>query len=89
MQLGLGEEAVGLTEYQQFTSIGRLIGIDENLLQVATQPVWEGGNFRDMDWVEEALGQGFPHPASLNKTDSCSAVLLPLSLFPSGLPKSD
>ena len=46
----------GVTPRQQFEAKGRLIGITEDRIHIATDIVWSG-NFNDIIWVWEALGQ--------------------------------
>ncbi|MBA7605571.1 hypothetical protein ES703_12704 [subsurface metagenome] len=46
----------GVTPRQQFEAIGRRIGIKEDRIVLATDIVWSG-EFNDVNWVWEALGQ--------------------------------
>jgi len=46
----------GVTPRQQFEAIGRRIGIKEDRIVLATDIVWSG-DFEDVKWVWEALGQ--------------------------------
>lgn len=46
----------GVTPRQQFEAIGQLIGIKEDRIVLATDIVWSG-DFNDVKWVWEALGQ--------------------------------
>ena len=46
----------GVTPRQQFEAIGRRIGIKEDRIVLATDIVWSG-DFNDVKWVWEALGQ--------------------------------
>ncbi|GAI79105.1 unnamed protein product, partial [marine sediment metagenome] len=46
----------GVTPRQQFEAKGRLIGISGDRIRIATDIVWSG-DFNDIKWVWEALGQ--------------------------------
>ncbi|GAI69023.1 unnamed protein product, partial [marine sediment metagenome] len=46
----------GVTPRQQFEAIGRRIGIKEDRIVLAADIVWSG-DFNDVKWVWEALGQ--------------------------------
>jgi len=46
----------GVTPRQQFEAIGRRIGIKKDRITLATDIVWSG-DFNDVKWVWEALGQ--------------------------------
>ncbi len=46
----------GVTPRQQFEAKGRLIGISEDRIHLATDIVWSG-DYNDVKWVWEALGQ--------------------------------
>jgi len=53
----LTQEGAGVTDYQQFRAIGLSIGIPEKLVDITTEHVWRGGNYKDLKWVWEALQQ--------------------------------
>jgi len=46
----------GVTPRQQFEAIGRLIGIKQDRIVLATNMVWSG-DYEDIDWVAKALGR--------------------------------
>lgn len=50
------EESLATTEYQQFIRLGKLTGVVPlALIQQTADHVWEGGDFRDMKWVAQAM----------------------------------
>lgn len=51
-------EDEGATPRQVFEAIGKRIGIPINLVELASNIVWEGGDYEDIIWVNEALKQG-------------------------------
>ena len=51
------EESIGATEYQQFMQIGEHIGYRQPLIGVVARHIWDGGNFRDLNWVWQGLCQ--------------------------------
>jgi len=57
---GLGtkdtEESMATTEFQQFMRLGKQIGVVPlSLIKVTAEHVWNGGDFRDMKWVAQAM----------------------------------
>jgi predicted transcriptional regulator len=57
---GLGdketEESMGTTEFQQFMRLGKQTGVVPlSLIKLTAEHVWDGGNFRDMKWVAQAM----------------------------------
>ncbi|MDD5411126.1 MAG: C2H2-type zinc finger protein, partial [Methylobacter sp.] len=51
------QESLGVSEYEQFKIRGLKIGIGEQLVEVTTDHVFNGGNFRDLNWIWEALSE--------------------------------
>lgn len=50
------EESLATTEYQQFLRLGKLTGVVPlALIKQTADHVWEGGDFRDMRWVAQAM----------------------------------
>lgn len=50
------QHTTGTTEYQQFLRLGKNIGVVPiTLIKVTTEHVWNGGDFRDLKWVAQAL----------------------------------
>jgi len=51
------EVEVGATDFDRFKYLGRKIGVVGDLIDVTTDHVWAGGDFRDLTWVWSALGE--------------------------------
>ncbi len=50
------QESLATTEYQQFLKIGKVTGVVPlALIKQVADYVWEGGDFRDMKWVAQAM----------------------------------
>ena len=50
------EEKLGTTEYQRFIQLGKTTGISPpELIKQTADHVWNGGDFRDLDWVAKAF----------------------------------
>ncbi len=48
---------VGATDYEHFKYLAIKIGIPGDLIDVTTEHVWNGGDYREMSWVWTALGE--------------------------------
>jgi len=51
------QEAGLATDYQVFMQKGKLIGIPENVVSMTAEHVWNGEDYKDLNWLWEALGQ--------------------------------
>ena len=53
---GESQESLATTEYQQFLKLGKVTGVNPlALIKQTADYVWEGGDFRDMMWVAQAM----------------------------------
>ena len=48
---------MGATPYDQFKYLGKKIGILGDLIDVTTDHVWNGGDYTDITWVWNAMGE--------------------------------
>jgi hypothetical protein len=54
----LDEEKLGTTEYQKFIQLGKMHGVSPpELIKLAADHVWAGGDFKDLDWVAKAFDE--------------------------------
>jgi hypothetical protein len=51
------EEAAGVTDYQYFFNLCRMVGYSDDTSGLVTRHIWMGGNYDDMDWVWRGLMQ--------------------------------
>lgn len=51
------EVEVGATDFDYFKSLGKKIGVVGDIIDVTTNHVWAGGDYRDLTWVWRALGE--------------------------------
>jgi len=50
------EEMLGTTEYQQFIHLGKITGVSPpELIKQTADHVWNGGEYKDLDWVARAF----------------------------------
>ncbi len=50
------QRTVGTTEYQQFYRLGENVGVvPKTLIKVTTEHVWNGGDYKNLNWVAQAL----------------------------------
>lgn len=50
------EASLGATEYQQFLKFGKRVGVTPlSLIKITADHVWDGGDFRDLKWVAQAM----------------------------------
>ena len=50
------QESLATTEYQQFLRLGKITGVVPlALIKQTADYIWEGGDFRDMTWVAQAM----------------------------------
>lgn len=55
---GVTQETTQTTEYQQFLRLGMNVGVVPlNLIKVATDHIWNGGDYEDLRWVATGLQQ--------------------------------
>lgn len=53
---GTDEETLGTTEYQRFIHLGKITGVSPpELIKQTADHIWNGGDFRDLDWVAKAF----------------------------------
>lgn len=50
----VSEEEAKATEYQRFLTLGKKVGVPLNLVQITTEHVWNGGDWKDLQWVQKA-----------------------------------
>jgi predicted transcriptional regulator len=54
----ISDESLGTTEYQKFISLGKTTGIlPPELLKQTADHIWNGGDYRDLDWVAKGMKQ--------------------------------
>lgn len=81
------QRTVGATDYQQFMRLGRNVGVvPSNLIKVATDHIWEGGNYQDLKWVAVGLHQMAIQPDLANRWFHAWASHLKMAL-PTDLPQ--
>jgi predicted RNA-binding Zn-ribbon protein involved in translation (DUF1610 family) len=51
------EESLGLTAYEYFKNLGTCIGVQGELIPVVANHVFNGGNYTDLKWVNNALSE--------------------------------
>ncbi len=51
------EEAAKATEYQRFCLLGTKVGVTKNLISLTADHVWNGGDFKDIKWVQDAMAE--------------------------------
>jgi len=50
------QESLATTEYQQFLKLGKMTGVVPlALIKQTADYIWDGGDFRDMTWVKQAM----------------------------------
>lgn len=50
------QESLATTEYQQFLKLGKMTGVVPlALIKQTADYIWDGGDFRDMKWVRQAM----------------------------------
>ena len=55
-ELGATQESLATTEYQQFLKLGKTTGVVPlALIKQTADYIWDGGDFRDMVWVAQAM----------------------------------
>lgn len=51
------EESLGLSPYEHFKTLGRKIGVNDQLVEVITDHISNGGNYKDIKWVYRGLSE--------------------------------